>query len=98
MIREIERIFYSQFKETESYLKIITLLEKGMHALGEIAVALKKKSGGSIKYLLEQLENAEMIDSRTSVDKKDNTNVRRYRLSDEFLIFFRNEVFIIHYN
>jgi hypothetical protein len=36
MLKEVERIFYSQFREPRTYLKIINLLKNGTHILPEM--------------------------------------------------------------
>ncbi len=88
MVKEIEKIFYSQFRIAEGYLKVVNLLKNSLLPLKEIASKLGKKSGGSLKGALEHLENAEIIKSYISFDKDWKTKFRKYRLSDEYLIFY----------
>ena len=41
MLKEVERIFYSQFREPRTYLKIINLLKNGIFSLSEISSKTK---------------------------------------------------------
>jgi len=88
MIKEIEKIFYSQFRKAENYIRIINLLKNSLLSLNDIALKLGKISGGSLKQSIEHLENAEIIKSYISFDRGWKTKFRKYRLSDEFLIFY----------
>ena len=88
LINEVERIFYSQFKEAESYLKIVNIVKESLCSMEEISVKLQKKSGGSLSNALKLLEDAEIISSYYSFDRNRKTKFVKYRLSDEFLNFF----------
>jgi len=88
MINEIGKIFYSQFRKAENYPRIVNLLKNRLFTLDEIASHLGKKSGGSLRQALRDLENAEIIKSYVSFDKNWKTKFRKYRLSDEYLIFY----------
>ncbi len=88
MLKEIEKIFYSQFRLPENYIRIINLLKDSLLSLNEIALKLGKTSGGSLREALSHLENAEIISSFIPFDKGWSTKFRKYRLFDEYLIFY----------
>ena len=88
MLKEVERIFYSQFREPRTYLKIINLLKNGIFSLGEISYRTKIPSGGGLKQYLKNLERAEMIRSFVPFDRSRNSKFKKYTLADEFLVFF----------
>ncbi len=88
MLNEMNRIFYSQFRETRTYLRIIRLLEKGIYSKSEISGKLGIASGGGLKDYLDNLELAGLIRSYIPYDKGIRTKFRKYALSDEFLIFY----------
>jgi AAA+ ATPase superfamily predicted ATPase len=88
MLEEVERIFYSQFREPRTYLKIINLLKKGIFSLGEISSKTKIRSGGGLKQYLKNLERAEMIRFFVPFDRSGNSKFKKYTLADEFLVFF----------
>ncbi len=70
MINELERMFYSQFKEAKTYLKIVRLLTDGIFSLKEISDKLKISSGGTLRSHLTNLENADMIEQSIPFNKK----------------------------
>jgi hypothetical protein len=88
MLKEVERIFYSQFREPRTYLKIINLLKSGIFSLSEISSKTKIPSGGGLKQYLKNLERAEMIRSFVPFDRSGNSKFKKYTLADEFLVFF----------
>ena len=88
MVDEINKIFYSQFKEAETYLKIVTVLKGRLLTFKEISEKTGKPSGGTLKKALELLINAELVDFYISMDKGWNTKFKKYRLGDEFLAFY----------
>jgi hypothetical protein len=88
MLKEVERIFYSQFREPRTYLKIINLLKNGIFSLSEISLKTKIPSGGGLKQYLKNLERAEMIRSFVPFDRSGNSKFKKYTLADEFLVFF----------
>jgi hypothetical protein len=88
MLNEIERVFYSQFKEPRTYARIINLLKNGIYSMGEISTKTKIPSGGGLKQYLTNLERAEMIRSLVPFDRSRNSKFRKYTLADEFLVFF----------
>ncbi len=88
MLNEVEKIFYKQYKNASVYLEIINVLKKGICSFQEIVNKLGKKSGGSLKKIITQLENAELIESYVSFENGWNSKFRKYRVSDEFLRFY----------
>ena len=87
MIAEVEKIFYSQFKEGTTYIRIVKFLKNNLLTQSEISSKLNRKSGGSLKEYLQNLENAEMIKGFNSFDKNWKKKYLKYRLTDEFLNF-----------
>ncbi len=88
MLKEVERIFYSQFREPRTYLKIINLLKNGIFSLGEISSKTKIPSGGGLKQYLKNLERTGMIQSFVPFDRSWSSKFKKYTLADEFLVFF----------
>ena len=88
MLNEVDRIFYSQFREPRIYGRIISLLKNGIFTMSEISAKTEISSGGGLKQYLENLERAEMIRSFIPFDRGANSKFRKYTLADEFLIFF----------
>jgi uncharacterized protein len=88
MLNEIERMFYSQFREAGTYLKIVRLLKEGLFTLKEIGEKLKIASGGSLRSYLQNLENADMVQHFIPFNKSLNSKIKKYTLSDEYLRFY----------
>ena len=88
MATEMEKIFYSQFKESTSYQNIVKLLKTGLLMSGEIATKSKIPTGGGLKRYLDNLENAEIIKSYIPYGKKVGSKIKKYTLSDEYLKFY----------
>ena len=88
MLDEVERIFYSQFREPRTYLKIINLLKGGIFSMSEISSKTKIPSGGGLKQYLINLERAEMVRSFVPFDRSGNSKFKKFSLADEFLVFF----------
>jgi hypothetical protein len=88
MLHEVERIFYKQYSHAKTYLSIVNLLKKEVLSFQQLANKMGKKSGGSLKKVLMQLEHAELIESYVSFEKGWNSKFRKYRLADEFLRFY----------
>lgn len=88
MLTEFEKIFYSQFKRFQTYIKIIKSIKDKMLTLNELSQKLKIPSGGGLLRYLNQLEEAEFIRSYVSFEQKPNSKFKRYRLVDEFLLFY----------
>ena len=90
--QEFEKIFYSHFKEPQNYLKIVKFLISGPKNLDEIAQHLKMKSSGGISRYLRNLELAEFVRAEIPFDKPLESKTRKYRLCDEFLVFYAKYV------
>lgn len=88
LLNEIDKIFYSQFKEVETYLKIVTVLKGKLLTFKEISEKTAKKSGGSLRAAIELLIDAELVDFFISLDKGWNSKFKKYRVGDEFLAFY----------
>jgi AAA+ ATPase superfamily predicted ATPase len=88
LAKEFEKIFYSQFKEHETYKKITELLAKRPESLKDIAKKLKLTSGGGLKSYLDNLINAQFVIPITNVDKAINSKTKKYKVSDEYLRFY----------
>ncbi|HNW83545.1 MAG TPA: ATP-binding protein [bacterium] len=88
MLNEVDKIFYKQYAKAETYLDVVNLLKNGVFSFKEIAEKIAKKSGGSLKKVLSQLEKAELVESFVPFEQGWNTKFRKYRLSDEFLRFY----------
>lgn len=87
MITEMKKIFYSQFKEGATYIRIVNYLRNTLLTQSEVAKKLHKKSGGSLKDSLTNLESAGIIKGFHSFDKNWRKRYLKYRLVDEFLSF-----------
>lgn len=94
-VDEADKIFYSQFKETEVYKRIINYTLKTPARLVDIAHHLKMKRGGGLKQYLDNLVNAAIIDGIPETRGLDFGKTIRYYLADEFLRF---DVFFIKPN
>ena len=85
MIEEVQKIFYSQFKEHRVYAEIVkSLLDKPKKA-EDLARDVKEASGGGFKEYLTNLQLADFIKDRNSLNLP-----KRYKLLevvDEFLSF-----------
>lgn len=88
---EIEKIFFSQFKEAKTYRKIIELLCQHNLSLEDLAKKLNIKSSGGLKEYLIHLELAQFIKANQSLL---NMNKKRitYRTIDEYLRFYNQYV------
>lgn len=88
MVNEVERLFYSQFRETQTYRKIVELLKTGIFSLEEISRRVGFASGGGLKFYLQNLEQAEIIRSFIPFGKGSKSKFKKYALFDEFLYFY----------
>ncbi len=88
MFKEAERMFYSQFREVRTYRNIVSLLRTGIYSMGEIGGKLKISSGGGLKLYLDNLEKAEIIRSYIPFGRGIKSKLRKYTLSDEYLLFY----------
>ena len=87
MIREMERIFYSQFREHGTYLRIVSQLQGRLLSLAQISAAIGMPSGGGLKRYLEILEDSEIIRSHIPYNRGSRSKVKKYSLADEYLCF-----------
>lgn len=88
LFQEFKKIFYSQFRETQTYLKIVRRLKEKMSSLEELSKSLKTSSGGGLKHYIVNLEEAEIIKSFIPFGKKESTKLKKYKLFDEYLVFY----------
>ncbi|MBF0491635.1 MAG: AAA family ATPase [Deltaproteobacteria bacterium] len=88
LLTEFEKIFFSQFKTYQTYIRIVKSLKDKMFSLDELSKNLKTSSGGGLLRYIHQLEEAEFIRSYISFDQNQNTKFKKYRLFDEFLLFY----------
>ncbi|OGJ91476.1 MAG: hypothetical protein A2268_00565 [Candidatus Raymondbacteria bacterium RifOxyA12_full_50_37] len=88
MVQEMDRIFYSQFRETAVYRHIVETLQAGLFSAVELGRKIKISSGGGLMSYLKNLETSEFIRSFVPFDRSSNTKFRKYRLFDEYLCFY----------
>ncbi|MGE5341389.1 MAG: AAA family ATPase [Candidatus Omnitrophota bacterium] len=88
LVNEVERLFYSQFRETQIYKKIVELLKTGIFSLEEISRKVGLSSGGGLKFYLNNLEQAEIIRSFIPFGRGFKSKFRKYVLFDEFMSFY----------
>ena len=88
LTQEVDRIFYNQFREPGTYQRIIGLLKDRMLPMRELAEKLGKTSGGGLTRYLRNLEDAEIVRSYVPFGGGVKSKLRRYALSDEYLIFY----------
>jgi len=85
---EINRIFYSQFKEKTLYRAIVEYMQDSIRSLDDISRAQKISTGGGLKRYLTIMEESDIIRSYVSFGKIAESRDRRYTLSDEYLRFY----------
>ncbi len=88
LFNEADAIFYKQFKESQTYLRIAKLLNQGPLSLELISQKLSLESGGGLKSYLDNLELAGIVKSYNSFGTKENSKYKKYKIVDEFLIFY----------
>lgn len=88
LVNDYSKIFYSQFKEYRTYENIVRYLKDQPKTLDEIALKLKIPSGGGVKVYLENLEKALFVTSYIPYNKKPNSKLKKYKLTDEYLRFY----------
>lgn len=83
---EVNKIFFSQFKEAQTYKRIVLALNKENLSLSELAKKLKIKSGGGLREYIENLELAGFVRSYmpNPINKVKN---KKFKIFDEFLTF-----------
>lgn len=92
-LEEVDRIFYSNFKETQVYDRIVNLLLQRPMTLKQVSEQLKMTSGGGLKTYLTNLEDAEFIQSQVRFDKEGASKFKKYRVCDELTVFYKKMVF-----
>ncbi|MCE3238348.1 MAG: hypothetical protein K0R24_1329 [Gammaproteobacteria bacterium] len=88
LLNDYSKIFYSQFKEYRTYETIVRYLKDQPRTLDDIASKLKISSGGGVKFYLENLEKALFVTSYIPYNKKPNSKIKKYKLTDEYLRFY----------
>ena len=88
MVHEVDRIFFNQFREAKTYLRIVNLLENCIQSMAEISKRLKIPSGGGLKQYIDNLELAEIIRHYTPLDRTETSKFKKYALCDEYLLFY----------
>ncbi len=88
MTDEFEKIFYSQFREHRTYLRIAALLKERPLSLQQISQKLKMASGGGLKRYLSNLEQADILHVLRPFRKSPTTKEAKYILIDEYLNFY----------
>jgi len=87
LTREVDRVFYSQFREARTYRRIVSVLRQRMLSLEALSKRLGMASGGGLKLYLQNLEDAEIIRSFLPFGKGVRSKLRTYALADEYLHF-----------
>ena len=88
IFNEPEKIFFQQFNEARSYLKIAKSLKDANYTFKEISKKANISYGGGLKKYLDNLEKAQIVSSYNSFDAKLNSKTRKYALTDELLVFY----------
>ncbi|HEY8272298.1 MAG TPA: ATP-binding protein, partial [Pseudobdellovibrionaceae bacterium] len=91
LFNDYEKIFYAQFKEATTYERIVRFILKKPQDLEDISRHLKMQSSGGVKRYLKNLEAARFIRSYKPIQKA-NTNVVKYKMLDEYLIFYHKYI------
>lgn len=84
---EIDKIFYSQFREGVIYRRIVERMQWGVWRLEDIAKALGLKSGGGLRRYIENLKRADILRVWTPFNRAGGAKLGRYALADEYLHF-----------
>lgn len=88
MLQEVGKMFFSQFRESDTYRRIAVLLKDRALVLREIGQRMGIASGGGLRQYIENLENAEIVRPIVPFGRESDSRLRRYALSDEFLCFY----------
>lgn len=86
-VDEVNKVFYSQFKESATYQKIVRLLSSKNLSLSQIARTLKMPPSGGLKGYLTNLEAAGFVRTYSPLGER-SQKAKKYKLFDEFLIFY----------
>ena len=88
-IGEFDRIFKDIFREEKIYKKIILLLSKYKSLkIPEIIELLNVTGGGGFAEFFDNLESAGFIKSVVPLNRPEDSKLKRYRLDDEYLLFY----------
>lgn len=88
MLQEVDKIFFSQFREADTYRRIAVLLKDRSLPMREIGARVGIPSGGGLRQYVENLENAEIVRSIVPFGRETDSRLKRWALSDEFLCFY----------
>lgn len=88
LAREVDRIFYSQFRESRQYVRIVQTLRNGASTLKELGRQLQISSGGGLRQYVRNLEDAEIVRAFIPFGRGPRSKFRRYSLLDEYLHFY----------
>lgn len=87
--QEFDRLFKDIFAEERVYKKIIMALAKYKSLKApELTKILHLSGGGGFMEYLENLESAGFVRSIVPWDKPDDSKLKRFQLSDEYLLFY----------
>jgi hypothetical protein len=86
-INEVDRIFFSQFKEARNYKLIIEKLILGPLTQEEIGKKINMGSGGGVKNYIDNLVMANFIAPINNFAQATNKG-KKYKVVDEYLIFY----------
>jgi hypothetical protein len=89
-VSEFDRIFVSHFGRNPDFRKIITILAQHPYGLWrkEIAHLTGAQEGGVLSTHLDDLEAAGFISSQIPFDKKSNSRLKKYFLTDAYMRFY----------
>ena len=75
---EAQKVFFSQFRESQRYLEIVEHLKEKNCSLSEVSAKMKMPSGGGLKRYLSNLEMAEIIRCHTPLELSDPSKLKKY--------------------
>lgn len=88
MLNEADKIFHSQFRKPDTYLRIIKLLANNLYSGKDISTIAEIKSGGGFTSYIDNLINADLVIPYIPFDKEPGSKLVKYAMSDEFLHFY----------
>ncbi|MCP4674573.1 MAG: hypothetical protein GY854_03465 [Deltaproteobacteria bacterium] len=89
LVNEFDRLFASHFGSNSHYRSILdSLARRGWANRNRLKKDCKLGSGGRISEYLSNLELAGFIESYASVDRPHALRELRYRISDQYLMFY----------
>ncbi|MFH1653315.1 MAG: ATP-binding protein [Pseudomonadota bacterium] len=88
-VHEFDRIFKDIFREEKIYKQIVLLLSKYKSLkIPELTDELNVSGGGGFVDYMENLETAGFVKSIIPLNKAEDSRLKRYRLFDEYLLFY----------